>query len=133
MTFPSLVTREGEDRPKTTEAILLANPFQDVKQYCQTCEECQLHGRRQAKAPMTLLPVIGEAFRRIAMDIVSPLPRTGRGNHFILVVSDYVTRYPEAVLLRTISASQMAEVLIEIFARQGIAEEILTDQGTNFT
>ena len=67
------------------------------------------------------------------MDIVGPLPRTGRGNRFILVVSDYATRYPEAVPLRTISASKIAEVLIDIFARQGIPEEILTDQGTNFT
>ena len=35
--------------------------------------------------------------------------------------------------MRTISASKIAEVLIDIFARQGIPEEILTDQGTNFT
>ena len=82
---------------------------------------------------MTPLPVIGEPFRRIAMDIVGPLSRTSRGNRFILVVSYYATRYPEAVPLRTISASKIAEVLIDIFARQGIPEEILTDQGTNFT
>ena len=67
------------------------------------------------------------------MDIVSPLPRTGRGNRFILLVSDYATQYPEAVPLRTISASKIAEVLINIFARHGIPEEILTDQGKNFT
>ena len=50
-----------------------------------------------------------------------------------MVMSDYASRYPEAVLLRTISTSKVAEVLIDIFARHGIPEEILTDQGTNFT
>ena len=65
--------------------------FQDVRQYCQTCEECQLHGRSRMKAPMIPLPVIGEPFKRIALDIVGPLPRTRKGNHFILVLSDYAT------------------------------------------
>ena len=72
---------------------------------------------------MTPLPVIGERFRRIVMDDVGPLSRTGCGNHFVLVVSDYVTQYPKAVPLRSISASKIAEVLIDIFARQGIPEE----------
>ena len=117
-------------REKTAQRILRrfywTTLFQDVKQYCQTCEECQLHGGRRTRAPMTPLPVMGEPFRRIAMDIVGPLPRTGRGNHFILVVSDYATRYPEAVPLRSISAGKIAEVLIDLFARHGIPEEILT-------
>ncbi len=121
-------------REKTAKRILRRfywpTLFRDVKQHCQTCEECQLHG---AKAPMIPLPVIGEPFKRIAMDIVGPLPRTGRGNRFILVVSDYATRYPEAIPLRNITAPKIAEVLVELFSRYGIPEEILTDQGTNFT
>ena len=45
----------------------------------------------------------------------------------------YATQYPEAVPLRNITASRVAEALIDIFARHGIHEEILTDQGKNFT
>ena len=67
------------------------------------------------------------------MDIVGPLPRTRRGNHFILVISDYATRYPEAIPLRSITAPKVAEVLVDLFSRHGVPEEILTDQGTNFT
>ena len=107
--------------------------FQDVRQHCQVCEECQLHGGRRRRAPMIPLPVIGEPFRRIAMDIVGPLPQTRRGNHFILVVSDYATRYPEAVPLSNITAPKVAKVLMDLFSRHGVPEEILTDQGTNFT
>ena len=77
--------------------------------------------------------MVGEPFKRIAIDIVGPLPRTSRGNCFILVLSDYATRYPEALLMRTITAVRVAEALVEIFARHGIPEEILTDQGKNFT
>ena len=67
------------------------------------------------------------------MDIVGPLPRSSSGKRFILVICDYATHYPEAVALRTIDANQITEELISFFARVGIPEEILTDQGTNFT
>ena len=67
------------------------------------------------------------------MDIVGPLPRSRRGNRYVLVVCDYATRYPEAVALRNINAETIAEELVKIFSRVGIPQEILTDQGANFT
>ena len=82
---------------------------------------------------MIPLPVIDVPFKRIAMDIVGPLPRSKSGNRYILVLCDYATRYPEATSLRSIDAEHVAEQLIKLFAQVGIPEEILTDQGANFT
>ena len=81
---------------------------------------------------MISLPIIGEPFERIAMDIVGPLPKTGAGHQYILVVSDYATRFPEAFPLRRFTAAVVAEKLLELFTRHGIPKEILDDQGTNF-
>ena len=81
---------------------------------------------------MISMPVIEKPFQRIAMDIVGPLPKTSRGNRYILVICDYATRYPEAVALPTMVAPRVVKELIQLFARVGIPEEILTDQGTNF-
>ena len=67
------------------------------------------------------------------MDIVGPLPKSRLGNRFILVICDYATRYPEAIPLRSIDAVHVAEEFIKVFARLGIPEQILTDQGSNFT
>uniref|UniRef100_A0A1X7U952 Reverse transcriptase n=1 Tax=Amphimedon queenslandica TaxID=400682 RepID=A0A1X7U952_AMPQE len=124
-------------KDKTTQRILRRfywpTLFKDVRLYCEACKDCQLHANHKRKAPMIPLPIIGEPFKRIAMDIVGLLPRTSRGNRFILVINDYATRYPEAFPLRNITAKKVAEVLIELFARYGIPEEILTDQGSNFT
>ena len=124
-------------REKTTQRILRRfywpTLFRDVREYCQSCESCQLTGAKNRRVPMIPLPVVGKPFQRIAMDVVGPLPRTQSGNRFILVLSDYATRYPEAIPLRNVSAAKVAEALIDVFARHGIPEEILTDQGTNFT
>ena len=51
----------------------------------------------------------------------------------MLVICNYATRFPVAVLLRSIEAEKIAEELIRLFARVGIPNEILTDQGSNFT
>ena len=84
-------------------------------------------------SPMVPLPIISEPFRRMAMDIVGPLPRSRSGNRFVLVLCDYATRYLEAVPMRTVDAEAVADELVKVFSRVGIPEEILTDQGTNFT
>ena len=81
---------------------------------------------------MIPLPVLSEPFSRIAMDIVGPLPKSQSGNKYLLVICDYATRYPEAIPLRTIDAEHVAEELIKLFARVGVPQEILTDQGSNF-
>lgn len=66
---------------------------------------------------MITLPNIEEPFEKIAMDITGPLPHSQAGHRYVLVVYDYATRYPEAMLLWTI----------------GIPKEILTEVGSNIT
>ena len=82
---------------------------------------------------MVPLPVIDEPFKRIAMYIVGPLPRSRSEHRYVHVVCDYATRYPEAVAMKSIDAEHVAEELISIFALVGLPRDILTDQGTNFT
>ena len=108
--------------------------YSDVERFCATCSECQKTARPiHQKVPMVSIPVVSEPFHRIAMDLVGPLERTRKGNKFILVIVDYATRYPEAIPLKTIDAETIAEELVKVFARVGIPEELLTDQGSNFT
>ena len=108
--------------------------FRQVKEHCKSCEQCQKSSPRgTAKAPLVPLLVMEEPFKRIAMDIVGPLPRSRSGKRFVLVICDYATQYPEAVALRTIDANAVAEELVKFFTRVGVPEEILTDQGANFT
>ena len=65
------------------------------------------------------LPIIEEPFGRIAMDIAGALLRSWSGHKYILVVCDYVTRYTEAMALKSIDAEHVAEELIPLYARVG--------------
>ena len=110
----------GRHLGKTKTAQRLLQRFywptlnRDVAKYCRGCRACQIDSsRRVEKAPLIPLPIVGEPFRRIAMDIVGPLPKTQSGKRFILVVCDYATRYPEAVASRSVEAPHIAEELVK--------------------
>ena len=126
-------------KKKTVERVLRRfywpTLHRDVAEWCRTCPECQKTSwaSRYSKAPLIPLPIVEEPFSRIVRDIVGPLPRSRSGNKFSLVVCDYATRYPEAMPLKSTIAEHVAEELINLFARVGIPQEILTDQGANFT
>lgn len=88
-------------RRKTTQRVLQwffwPGVNRDIAMYCRTCVECQKAARVTRNiAPLMPLPVVDEAFSRIAMDVVGPLQRSKPGNKYILTIMDYGTKYPEA-------------------------------------
>ena len=67
------------------------------------------------------------------MDIVGPMPRTVRGNRYILTVVDHITKHVEAYPLPDQEAASIARVFLnEFFARFGVPYVVHTDQGANF-
>lgn len=125
-------------RDKTAQRIMQRfywpTLYSDVAQLVRTCAVCQKTAPGGCvRAPLMPLPVIAEPFRRIAMDIIGPLPKSRSGKKYVLVVCDYATRYPEAIPMKAIDAEHVAEELVILFSRVGVPEEILTDQGANFT
>ena len=52
---------------------------------------------------------------------------------FILVICDYTARYLDAVALKSTEAELIAKELMKLFSRVGIPEEIMMDEGSNFT
>ena len=138
--LPHTVPMAGHmGRDKTLQRLLLRfwwpGITKDVTEFCTSCAACQrtAHITRDDRAPLIPLPVIGEPFEFIAMDIVGPLQRTRSGKKYILTIVDYATRYPEAIPLSSIDAETIADALITFFSRVGLPDTILTDQGTNFT
>lgn len=107
-----------------------------ISQYIKSCHQCQVVGKpnqRIPQAPLIPITVPSEPFTKIVIDCVGPLPKTKRGNEYILTIMDPTTRYPEAIPLRNISAKTIVKHLLHLFTTFGLPAEIQSDRGTNFT
>nr|GEV46052.1 reverse transcriptase domain-containing protein [Tanacetum cinerariifolium] len=61
-----------------------------------------------------------------------PLPTTVKGNKYILVVVDYLSKWVEAKALPTNDARVVCKFLKNLFARFGTPRAIISDRGTHF-
>ena len=88
--------------------------------------------RNSKKAPLLPLPV-GNAFERVAVDILGPFTPSRKGNRYIVVFSDYLIRWCEALPVASAEASVIARLLVdEVIARHGAPNVLLSDRGSNF-
>lgn len=107
----------------------------DVAKYCRTCHVCQITGKPNQvipPAPLQPIPVSSEPFEHVILDCVGPLPRTKSGNQYLLTVMCSLTRFPEAIPLRKISAPVVIKALLGFFSLFGLPKSVQTDRGTNF-
>ena len=77
--------------------------------------------------------LVESAFERVAVDVLGPLKLCKRQNRYIVIFSDYLTRWCEAFPVPSVEASVIARLLVdEIIARHGAPKVLLSDRGTNF-
>ena len=106
----------------------------DVRMWCKTCSHCAArknptHTRR---APLQSM-LAGYPMQIVAVDIVGPFPSGESGNTYVLVASDYFSRWVEAYGIPNQEAVTVATKLVdELFCRFSIPEQIHSDQGRQF-
>ena len=105
----------------------------DVNRWCLQCTTCaQIKPGPGYRAKLTQFPV-RHKLDRIALDILGELPETENGNKYVLVVSDYYTKWTHAMAMPDQTAQTVADKLaVEFIAYLGTPKTIHTDQGRNF-
>ena len=72
---------------------------------------------RKTATPKSTVPLhsvpVGYPMQRIALDILGPLPITASGNKYILVVSDYFSKWTEAYAMSNQEAETVARRLVD--------------------
>jgi IS30 family transposase len=108
----------------------------DIIQYVSRCINCNSNRapNPKRKAEMQLF-VANSRFELDHLDITGGgnVPKTERGNKYILVILDHFTRYCEAIPLANQQAETIANVFFENWImRYGAPMRVHTDQGANF-
>ena len=108
----------------------------DVDVYCQSCVRCKRakEPNNKHKAPLQPIPPAESPFERLCIDIVGPLPLTLEGYKYVLVISDFLTKWTVTCPLKTLSAEETAKNFVEkVIFIYGRPMAILSDRGSQFT
>ena len=106
----------------------------DVRSYVAGCETCtkRTEPNPTKRAPMQIVRS-GFPMERLAIDILGELQMTPNGNKYILVISDYFTKWTEALPMPNMEACTVAKTLVDfVLCRFGIPLKIHSDQGRQF-
>ena len=69
---------------------------------------------KKTSATLHPIPVTGEVWHQIGMDLIGPLKETPRGSKYIITVTDYFSKWAEAEPLMNKSATSVADVLYSV-------------------
>ncbi|KAG7579216.1 Reverse transcriptase domain [Arabidopsis thaliana x Arabidopsis arenosa] len=106
----------------------------DCIKFAQRCKRCQLHAP-MIHQPSELFSSISAPypFMRWSMDIIGPLHRSTRGAQYLLVLTDYFSKWIEAEAYASIKDSAVNTFIWKnIICRHGVPYEIVTDNGPQF-
>ena len=105
----------------------------EVHRYCDRCLTCaKCKPRAKSRAPQKSF-TSGNPMQRIHIDVVGPLPRSRRGNRYILIVQCSFTKWAEVFAISNQRATTRAKVLVRNWiCRFGVSDSIHSHQGRNF-
>ncbi|CAF1114090.1 unnamed protein product [Brachionus calyciflorus] len=109
------------------------NSYQDTKNYVESCGVCsRIKDPPVTRAELKPITEFQKPFDMVAVDILE-LTRTNSGNKYVVVFTDYLTKWVEAFPLRDQNAESIAKIFInEIISRHSAPSKLLSDQGRNF-
>ncbi|GFX83267.1 hypothetical protein TNCV_4988611 [Trichonephila clavipes] len=109
--------------------------YRNVVRYVMHCRECQRRKSVPQRPPGRLVPIPPAIapFHRIGIDLLGRFPKSAHGNKWIIVCTDYSTRYAITKALPTAEVDEIAKFLLEeIVLRHGAPRVIITDRGAVF-
>lgn len=107
----------------------------DVTKFVRRCKICATHKSSTDKPSDKMVPhpKPSRPWEMISTDLMGPLPRTKRGNTFILVVSDYLSKFTLLFPLRKATADAVVKKIEnEVFLVYGVARMIMCDNGPQY-
>ncbi|UYV80142.1 K02A2.6-like, partial [Cordylochernes scorpioides] len=110
--------------------------LKDVVEYVRTCHLCQSRiGSNQLPAGLLHpIPAANYPFERVGIDFLGPLPSTKNRKKWMIVLTDYYTKYAETKAVIDATAREVAKYLTEnVILKHGAPRYLISDRGSQFT
>ena len=100
---------------------------QSIEKPTKSCSGCQHHQKMPKAAPLHPWEWPSSPWQRLHIDFAGPFLET-----MFLVVIDAHSKWPEVIPMSSTTTSKTMEALRSIFARFGVPEQIISDNGPQF-
>ncbi|GJR43412.1 reverse transcriptase domain-containing protein [Tanacetum coccineum] len=106
--------------------------YKDAYELIKSCDACQRQGKisHRDEMPQNAIQVC-KIFDVWGIDFMGPFP-SSRGNKYILVAVDYLSKWVKAKALPTNDARVVVKFLKSLFSRFGAPRAIINDRETHF-
>lgn len=98
-----------------------------IENICKSCENCLIMKSSPIKAKLIPWEIPSKVWERIHCDFLGPI----FGKHIFIVVDAY-SKWVEAFFMNSTTAGETIKVLRSLFARFGIPEVVVSDNGAQF-
>nr|GEZ93787.1 reverse transcriptase domain-containing protein [Tanacetum cinerariifolium] len=106
--------------------------YRDAHDFVKSCDACQRQGKISQRDEMSQNSIqFCKIFDVWGIDFMGPFS-SSRGNKYILVAVDYLSKSVEPKALPTNDARIVCKFLKSLFARFGTPRAIISDRGTHF-
>ena len=101
--------------------------LKDIKTFIRSCKKCS----RKTKTHnyCTPWPIPFQPQQRVHADYCGPF----LDSYYALIIEDAYSKWPEVFLTKTMNAEFSKQVFQKFFAREGVPQILVTDNGTHFT
>ncbi|XP_055623649.1 uncharacterized protein K02A2.6-like [Toxorhynchites rutilus septentrionalis] len=100
----------------------------DIAAHVKACRNCAAAAKSPPKIPPLSWPKSTHPWQRVHIDYAGPI----EGDYFLLSVDSY-SKWVEIIRTKSITASATIGILQSLYARLGMPETLVSDNGTQFT
>ena len=112
---------------RARESMFWPRMTTDLKTYISKCDVCMAHRSAPPKETLQQHYFIPRPWSKVGADLCELNGRT------LLVVCDYFSNFIEVESLRTSTTRSVCKVLMALFARYGVPDTLVTDNGPQFS
>lgn len=112
---------------KKTKQRIKPGMDEDIREYCRTCESCQLTARETTKDRVPIQPLTRPQvpFQTVVMNCVGPIdPPSSKGYKYAVCIVDVCTRWPEVICMRSLTAKATCDALLEVFFLEWVPQRL---------
>ena len=105
-----------------------------VEKMIQSCVVCQQSDKaaRTYEAPMKPIDLPDEPWQTLAIDIIGPMDQLPNDYRYAVTLIDLYSKWPEVAFSSRITSETVIKFLDTVFSREGLPEQINSDNGSQF-